>query len=235
MEQPWQAWGMSHLIDTTEMFLKAIFELNEQGRPATRAKIADRLEQSAPSVSQTVARMERDGLLTLEADRTITFSAIGIALATSVMRKHRLAERLLLDVLEFPWPDCHEEACHWEHVISSAAEAAIRAKLARTDRDPYGNPIPGEPAADDFTARTPIDALPVGSSGSFILMTIGEQAQAREGFLHDFWNAGMRIDDRIKIETTTGGFALTALKTGASIDIDRVLAHDLYVRPFVEH
>ena len=225
---------MSHLIDTTEMFLKAIFELNEQGRPATRAKIADRLEQSAPSVSQTVARMERDGLLTLEQDRTITFSEIGGALATSVMRKHRLAERLLLDVLEFPWADCHEEACEWEHVISNLAEQAIRAKVSRIDQDPYGNPIPGADVPPEFAQRMPVDAVTVSGPGSFVLMTIGEQAQARDGFLHEFWDAGLRIGDRIRLEATNGGFSLSALKTGATMTIDRALAHDIFVRPFVE-
>ncbi|HEY5183101.1 MAG TPA: metal-dependent transcriptional regulator, partial [Dermatophilaceae bacterium] len=89
---------MTDLIDTTEMYLRTIFELDEEGIVPLRARIAERLGHSGPTVSQTVARMERDGLLTLAGDRHIQLSVEGRQIATRVMRKHRLAERLLLDV-----------------------------------------------------------------------------------------------------------------------------------------
>src|SRR5690348_17519395 len=91
--------GVTDLIDTTEMYLKTIFELEEEGIPPLRARIAERLGHSGPTVSQTVARMERDGLLSLAGDRHLELSEQGRLLATRVMRKHRLAERLLVDVI----------------------------------------------------------------------------------------------------------------------------------------
>ena len=90
---------MQDLIDTTEMYLKAVTELEEQKVVPLRARIAERLGHSGPTVSQTVARLERDGLLIVGRDRRLELTAEGRELATSVMRKHRLAERLLSDVI----------------------------------------------------------------------------------------------------------------------------------------
>ena len=134
---------VSDLIDTTEMYLRTIFELEEEGIVPLRARIAERLHQSGPTVSQTVARMERDGLLTVEGDRHLELSEKGRQLATRVMRKHRLAERLLTDVIGLEFEFVHEEACRWEHVISEQVERRLIALLEHPTESPYGNPIPG--------------------------------------------------------------------------------------------
>ena len=134
---------MSHLVDTAEMYLKAVYELEEEGIPPLRARLVERLEQSKPTVSETVARLERDGLMHVKNNRVVALTEEGKRQATRVMRKHRLAERLLLDVLGMPWPDVHEEACRWEHVMSDAVEERLETLLEHTDVDPYGNPIPG--------------------------------------------------------------------------------------------
>ena len=134
---------MSDLIDTTEMYLRTIFELEEEGIVPLRARIAERLHQSGPTVSQTVARMERDGLLTVEGDRHLELSEKGRALATRVMRKHRLAERLLTDVIGLEIEYVHDEACRWEHVISEQVESRLIELLHHPTESPYGNPIPG--------------------------------------------------------------------------------------------
>lgn len=134
---------MSDLIDTTEMYLKTIFELEEEGIPALRARIAERLGHSGPTVSQTIARMERDGLVSLSGDRQLTFTEQGRLTATRVMRKHRLAERLLVDVIGLELQFVHAEACRWEHVISERVERKIFGLLGNDHTSPYGNPIPG--------------------------------------------------------------------------------------------
>ena len=131
------------LIDTTEMYLRTVFELEEEGIVPLRARIAERLEQSGPTVSQTVARMERDGLLHVSGDRHLALSATGRQLATRVMRKHRLAECLLVSVIELPWEEVHIEACRWEHVISESVERRLFELLGHPERCPHGNPIPG--------------------------------------------------------------------------------------------
>ena len=98
---------MNDLIDTTEMYLRTIYDLEEEGVIPLRARIAERLEQSGPTVSQTVSRMERDGLLHVAGDRHLELTEKGRSLAIAVMRKHRLAERLLVDVIGLPWEEVH--------------------------------------------------------------------------------------------------------------------------------
>ena len=134
---------MSDLIDTTEMYLRTVYELLEEGVQPLRARIAERLHQSGPTVSQTVARMERDGLLHVDTDRTIRLTRTGATLARDVMRKHRLAECLLTEVIGLEWEKVHDEACRWEHVISIDVEKRLVAILDSPTRSPYGNPIPG--------------------------------------------------------------------------------------------
>ncbi len=134
---------MNDLIDTTEMYLRTIFELEEEGIVPLRARIAERLNQSGPTVSQTVARMQRDGLLVVSDDRHLELTDLGRDRAISVMRKHRLAERLLLDVIGLEWQDVHVEACRWEHVMSEQVEQRLIALLGHPQTSPYGNPIPG--------------------------------------------------------------------------------------------
>lgn len=134
---------MSDLIDTTEMYLKTVYELTEEGITPLRARIAERLGHSGPTVSQTVARMERDGLVVVSGDRHLELTDAGRAKAVRVMRKHRLAERLLVDVVGLDWEFVHEEACRWEHVMSERVERRLAGLLDHPQFDPYGNPIPG--------------------------------------------------------------------------------------------
>lgn len=134
---------MTDLIDTTEMYLRTILELEEEGIVPLRARIAERLEHSGPTVSQTVGRMERDGLVVVTDDRTLRLTESGRTKAVRVMRKHRLAERLLADVIGLEWEFVHEEACRWEHVMSEQVERKLVEMLGHPTVSPYGNPIPG--------------------------------------------------------------------------------------------
>jgi DtxR family Mn-dependent transcriptional regulator len=135
--------NVSDLIDTTEMYLRTIYELEEEGIVPLRARIAERLHQSGPTVSQTVARMERDNLVRVQGDRHLELSDEGRSRAIRVMRKHRLAERLLIDVIGLDWELVHDEACRWEHVISEDVERRLVDLLGTPRESPYGNPIPG--------------------------------------------------------------------------------------------
>src|SRR2546429_3503685 len=116
---------VSELIDTTEMYLRTVYELEEEGILPLRARTAERLHQSGPTVSQTVNRMERDGLVTVEGDRHLALTDTGRSYAVSVMRKHRLAELLLVNVIGMPYEDAHDEACRWEHVMSEGVERKV--------------------------------------------------------------------------------------------------------------
>lgn len=134
---------MTDLIDTTEMYLRTILELEEENIVALRARIAERLRHSGPTVSQTVGRMERDGLVVVSGNRHLELTELGRRRATEVMRKHRLAERLLSDVIGLDWAYVHEEACRWEHVMSERVERRLYELLGHPTESPYGNPIPG--------------------------------------------------------------------------------------------
>lgn len=134
---------MSDLIDTTEMYLRTVYELEEEGIVPMRARIAERLHHSGPTVSQTVARMQRDSLIVVSDDRHLELTPEGREAAVRVMRKHRLAECLLVDVIGMPWEQVHDEACRWEHVMSEAVERRVYELLKEPNVSPFGNPIPG--------------------------------------------------------------------------------------------
>jgi DtxR family Mn-dependent transcriptional regulator len=137
------------------MYLRTIYELEEEGITPLRARIAERLQQSGPTVSQTVARMERDNLVHVLGDRHLELTPEGRARATRVMRKHRLAERLLIDVIGLDWEKVHDEACRWEHVISEDVERRLVELLHTPTESPYGNPIPGLAELGVASAQAP--------------------------------------------------------------------------------
>lgn len=134
---------MTDLIDTTEMYLRTILELEEEGHVPLRARISERLDHSGPTVSETVARMEKNGLVVVSGDRHLELTTDGRHLAIEVMRKHRLAELLLANIIGLEWHLVHEEACRWEHVMSEQVERKILELVKDVEISPFGNPIPG--------------------------------------------------------------------------------------------
>ncbi|KAA9131096.1 metal-dependent transcriptional regulator [Microbacterium caowuchunii] len=145
---------MTDLIDTTEMYLRTILELEEENIIPLRARISERLGHSGPTVSQTIGRMERDGLVVVSDDRSLELTGTGRQKAIDVMRKHRLAERLLSDVIGLDWAYVHEEACRWEHVMSEQVERRLVELLGHPTESPYGNPIPGLDQLGDISSST---------------------------------------------------------------------------------
>jgi DtxR family Mn-dependent transcriptional regulator len=144
---------MTDLIDTTEMYLRTILELEEENIVPLRARISERLGHSGPTVSQTIGRMERDGLVVVSDDRRLELTDAGRQKAVDVMRKHRLAERLLSDVIGLDWAYVHDEACRWEHVMSEQVERRLVELLGHPTESPYGNPIPGLDQLGDVPAN----------------------------------------------------------------------------------
>ncbi|HET8602684.1 MAG TPA: metal-dependent transcriptional regulator [Marmoricola sp.] len=234
---------MSDLIDTTEMYLRTIYELEEEGIVPLRARIAERLHQSGPTVSQTVARMERDGLLTVEGDRHLRLTSEGREVATRVMRKHRLAERLLVDVIGLDWELVHEEACRWEHVMSESVERRLLELLHHPTESPYGNPIPGlaelgESAdGEDFMAGLePLSAVldagtaDSGPSGSVRVQVrrISEEMQKDEALMGALRRVGALPGETVNAEDTVEGVVLA--HAGETAEIDPEAAEHIFVR-----
>ncbi|WP_153505908.1 metal-dependent transcriptional regulator [Cumulibacter manganitolerans] len=199
---------MNELIDTTEMYLRTIFELEEEGAVPMRARIVDRLHQSGPTVSQTVARMQRDGLVKVLDDRQLVLTPEGRRQAVQVMRKHRLAELLLVEVLGLEWEKVHAEACRWEHVISTDVEKRIVELVGDPAYSPYGNPIPGladlEAGADspDAPPVVPLDRALGEDRQSIVISRITEGVQADGHSLDELSAAGVRPGAVVEVERT---------------------------------
>ena len=223
---------MNDLVDTTEMYLRTILELEEEGVPPLRARIAERLHQSGPTVSQTVARMERDGLLTVENDRHLLLTEKGRRAAIGVMRKHRLAELLLVNVIGMPYEEAHDEACRWEHVMSDTVEKKVYDLLNKPTRSPYGNPIPGLEALDATTVVTEGAtgernlAFP-GLSGSVVVRRICESVQTNAGVLRQLHAAG--IDPGATVTVWQERDAVTVDRSGDKITLPREVASRVFV------
>ena len=230
---------MSDLIDTTEMYLRTIFELSEEGVVPLRARIAERLGQSGPTVSQTVARMERDGLLRVAGDRHLELTPEGQSRAVAVMRRHRLAECLLVDVIGLDWEFVHDEACRWEHVITERVERRIFKLLGEPTHSPYGNPIPGRgvlgvtaPSTDSVFlsgVHTLLDAVNSGAK-SVTIRRLGEPVQAEPDILTELAELGVHPGVTLCVEETDDGVLLTVQDADrAPVDLPDDVAAHVYV------
>ncbi|WP_169949670.1 metal-dependent transcriptional regulator [Microbispora sp. H11081] len=227
---------MSGLIDTTEMYLRTILEFEEEGVVPLRARISERLNQRGPTVSQTVARMERDGLLHVAGDRHLELTEEGRRIATRVMRKHRLAECLLVDVIGLEWEQVHAEACRWEHVMSEAVERRVFELLRHPAESPYGNPIPGlEELGEKRTAGPFLDESTVSLSdlkpgpdgASAVVRRIGEPIQTDARLMHTLRHAGVRPGAVVHVTSSPG--RVTVGSGGAAAELSTQTAAHVFV------
>ncbi|HXP20310.1 MAG TPA: metal-dependent transcriptional regulator [Streptosporangiaceae bacterium] len=231
------------LIDTTEMYLRTVFELSEEGIVPLRARIAERLSQSGPTVSETVARMERDGLLQVAGDRQLWLTEQGRALAIRVMRKHRLAECLLVDIIGLPWEEVHLEACRWEHVISDSVERRLAELLHYPVRCPHGNVIPGlaelgvpeaavgrvEAAAQEHALA--MTAMAAAGAAQVIVRRIGEQLQSDAALMLKLKNIGIQPGREVTLAASGGDIQVTGAGRvdGLAAVLPREVAAHLFV------
>ncbi|MEV6334773.1 iron dependent repressor, metal binding and dimerization domain protein [Nocardia vinacea] len=226
---------MKDLVDTTEMYLRTIYDLEEEGVVPLRARIAERLEQSGPTVSQTVARMERDGLLLVAGDRHLELTDKGRSMAVAVMRKHRLAERLLVDIIGLDWQNVHAEACRWEHVMSEDVERRLVEVLNHPTTSPYGNPIPGldelglapQSGADETLVR--LSDLPHGQVHAVVVRRLAEHIQTDPEVIGRLREAGVVPDARVTVETKPGSVVIT-VPGHAGFELSDEMAHAVQVK-----
>ena len=216
---------MAHdLIDSTEMYLRTVLELEEEGIRPLRARLSERLGLSAPSISEGVARLEEQGLLRLADDRTVHLTSEGREWATHVMRKHRLAERLLADVIGLAPEFIHDEACRWEHVISDRVEEKLADLLGHPTTSPYGNPIPGAPADD----QTFLPLAEVGP-GAVRLHSISESLQSDADVIHVLYEHGMRAGELVTVTPAGDHIVLELDRHRIELPVDA--ARLVYVTP----
>ena len=160
-----------------EEYCECIFELAEDDVDVIQARIAERLQVSRPAVSEMIRRLEAEGLVTMVDGIALTIT--GMELAQRVVRRHRLAERFLTDLLGLSWAEAHHEAGKWEHVISQPVEEALSRVLGDPTTCPHGNPIPG--AA--YAAPDAVSLGGVAPGSRFTVTRIPEELEFEPGML----------------------------------------------------
>ena len=207
-----------------EEYLEAVYELQEEGTPVIQARLAERLGHAPPSVSEMIGRLRGDGFLESQG-RALRLTAKGRKRAESVVRKHRLAERLLTDVIGLEWHKTHLEACRWEHVISDDVEAKLIALLGNPSTCPHGNPIPGAPAP-----KRHLTALADSEPGDHIrLERVTEQVETDTKSLTYLDTHGFipGVDAEVRFKAADG--TLTLRLPDGEIDLKPALAEQLFV------
>ncbi|MCU1631481.1 MAG: iron-dependent repressor IdeR [Micrococcaceae bacterium] len=228
---------MTDLIDTTEMYLRTILELEEENIVALRARIAERLRHSGPTVSQTIGRMERDGLVVVSGDRHLELTELGRRRATGVMRKHRLAERLLSDVIGLDWAYVHDEACRWEHVMSERVERRLYELLGKPSESPYGNPIPGLEAIGGVQSKlftdgvvTLLSAMDTYSPENQVtLLRLAEPIQVDPELLTQLDEGGLRPGAQLALESVGGYVSVRVPGVEGALELPPEVASHVFV------
>jgi DtxR family Mn-dependent transcriptional regulator len=210
-----------------EQYLETVLELEEAGITPLRARIVERLGVSAPAVSETVKRLEREGYLTLDEGRVLHLTESGRAYATSMLRKHRLAEVLLVDVLKVPWPQVHDEACRLEHAISDNLERHLVALLGDPGTCPHGSPIPGSAnAPTEQLMLSSLASVPPGAACT--VRRIDEHLQTLVPRMQELEQAGLLPGTPVVVREAGDGRLV--LQVGeAEVELDQAVAAEVYV------
>jgi DtxR family Mn-dependent transcriptional regulator len=214
--------------DTTEEYLEAILEIEEEGVTPIRARLVERLGLSAPAVSETVNRLVDHGYAELLDDRSLRLTDEGREIATSIVRRHRLAERLLVDVIGLEWEKVHKEADRWEHAISADVEEKLVQLLGDPATCPHGNPIPGSAHKVEGPASVPLTQM---QPGPVIVRRISEKVEIDEDAIK--FLAGAELipgSNAVVIGTNTDGVQVTTDAAGEQT-VPRKLAQLIYAIP----
>ena len=202
-----------------EEYLQTIFWLQEAGLPMTGANVARAMQLSAPTVHEMVGRLERDGYITRASDKSISFTAEGRDHAEAVVRRHRLIERFLTDVLKIPWDDVHEEAERLEHAMSPVLEARMLAAIGDAKTCPHGHPIePGQRIA----------GVPLADVAPGAKVTVLRFENEAEDLLHLFKGEGLEPGRAGRL-VSSDGEQVTVDFDGATATLTRSVAETVSV------
>ncbi len=207
-----------------EEYLEAICELEEEGIPVIQARLAERLEYTPASVSEMIHRLRDEGFILIDG-RTISLTTLGRERAESVVRKHRLAERLLTDVIGLPWSESHLEACRWEHVISDQVEERLVALLGNPTTCPHGNPIPGTPLSK--TVTMPLSECAVGTKA--VITRVTERIEIDTDSLAYLDAANLRPGADASITARAPDGTLTIEVNGVPVSLGAALTSQIFV------
>ncbi len=218
-------WTAPEYHPAFEEYCETIFELAEDDLDVIQARIAERMGISRPAVSEMIRRMQDAGLL--EPGRQITLTDDGMALARQVVRRHRLAERFLTDVLGLSWAEAHAEAGKWEHVLSPRVEEAMSKLLGGPTTCPHGNPIPGS----GYSPPESVALSEVETGGAFVVSRITEELEFVDGVL-DFLEDSSICPGNSGVVTSNSAEGPTTVDIdGESVEIDGYTSERLLVVP----
>lgn len=207
-------------------YLEAIFEMAEERIPPVQARLAEWMGVSPASVSEAVKRLTRDGLLRV-ADRKLEFTEEGESLAVVLVRRHRLAEHFLIQIVGLPWHKAHEEAERWERVISDDVEARMLDILGDPATCPHGNPIPGSAHRVDYTGLVPLKDVSPG--GRAVLRRLTEDLELELEVMRFFEESGLMPGARIEVVSLAPDGTMTLEVQGASVALGPDLSDNLWV------
>jgi DtxR family Mn-dependent transcriptional regulator len=211
-----------------EDYLLNIYTLSSDGRSVIAARLAEALEVAPPTVTATLRRMARNGLINVNGQKEVTLTEAGQSMAETMVRRHRLAERLLIDILGLDWADVHEEAHRFEHAISPRVEERILAVLGSPTTCPHGSPIPGTGAVVSGDAVR-LESIEAGQH--VVIHRISEDAENDRDLLGFFERSGLlpgREFDVVEVEPYN---SLMVLRRGSDpIPVSLVVAHKIWVR-----
>lgn len=196
-----------------EEYCECIYELAEDDVEVIQARIAERLNVSRPAVSEMMRRLEAEGLI--ETGKSITLTDAGMALAKQVVRRHRLAERFLTDILQLSWAEAHHEAGKWEHIISDAVEQAMNRLLGNPTTCPHGNPIPGS----DYVEKASRPLSSVGVGEQFTISRITEELEFTPGLLEFLESSALQPGNAGKITAASPDGTLTVEIDGRHVGV----------------
>ncbi len=175
------------LSATVEEYLETIYNMSMEDEVVIGARLAQKFGVSAPTVTEMLKRLVRDGYIEMDQKRLVTLTEVGSQAAEAVLRRHRLTERFLVDMLGMPWHQVHEEACRLEHFISGAVEARVISTLNNPTTCPHGNPIPGSVDARNYLKDHNALRLSTIAAGETVtLLCISEVVEDEEGLIRYF-------------------------------------------------
>ena len=207
-----------------EEYCECIFELREDNLEVIQARIADRLRVSRPSVSEMIKRLTEERLI-LVTDGHITLTDSGEELAQRVVRRHRIAERFMTDILGLSWALAHREAGRWEHVMSDAVEEAMRQKLGNPTTCPHGNPSPGS----GYAAPPAVSLSKLNTGQSFTVSRIPEELEFSPGMLEFLENTNLMPGMSGQVATTNDKGDMTLSVEGHDIVVEKFATERILV------
>lgn len=220
---------MTHPSSTIEDYLQAIYSLEGEGETVFSARLARRMRVTPPTAWATVRRMIRDGLVTLDERKVIHLTKRGRELAEDIVRRHRLAERFLCDVLGLGWAEAHEEAHRFEHAITPKLEARMLALAGNPTTCPHGSPIPGTGGKLDPNL-VPLKSLSEGDEA--VIEFISEELEEDPDLLRYLERGGLIPGSRVRVVEVAPYSGLLVLeRNGNRVPLGLPIAARIRVRP----